>query len=371
MRTPRGYVWAKEHPIPSFASLHIQRAPDHVNVPRTSQARYPLHGGLPGLTADVEESLPDRRTAFTISEAALTRLMAPPAGSDRSSSSAALLQELTDIARSRLGMADIMELRDRLTTVLEEQSGKVASAATALHVSRQYEAALRAGKPVSVRGVTHAFPRWPPQVQSSFFKSVLQLGKLPYDDDCVVPAAPTVPDGSRLPDYGSAAFHAGGGGAAGHAPAQFVGLQGNTALQPLGLALPALRTPRNAAQAAAIVGRADGATSRGGGGGGGGGRGSQSARTPHPPPSSPARRSSPPPPPPPPPPMGASLVKPSSRRSPRLAALGSKIEPAEPSGNVTVLCTAPANVTSTPSGAHAMDHVGGARPNSPTVIAPT
>ena len=175
-------------PPPSFVQLHVARAPDHLNLPRSE--RYPLHGGLPGLTADLQDNLPDRRSAMTISEAALTRLMAPSAGgSARSSANTALIAELAGIAKNRLPYADIMELRDQLTSVLEENSGQVASAATAVHVSRQYQSALRQGKPISIRNVTHAFPRWPPQVQAHFMKSVLQLGKLPYDDDSVLPAA--------------------------------------------------------------------------------------------------------------------------------------------------------------------------------------
>lgn len=201
-------------------------------------ARYPK---LPGLTHEVlPESLPDRRSAFTISEAALTRLLAPTSGA-RHSSGSSLVDELAYIARGRLSTADIMQLRDQLTSVLEEHSGRVATAATAVRASRHYEATLKAGKPISVRDVTIAFPQWPPQVQAHFFKSVLKQGKLPFTDDSVAPAAVAVPDGSRLPEQPTPLFSGttmDAGADAGRAA--FPGLQGSM-LQPLGLALPALR----------------------------------------------------------------------------------------------------------------------------------
>ena len=133
--------------------------------------------------------------------------------------------------------------------MLEEQSGMVATAATAVQVSRQYEAALRHGKPISIRNVTHALPRWPPQVQANFVKSLMQMGRLPYEDDSVQPAAAAIPDGSRLPEPGVAYPPPDA------PPPQFAGLQGNAVLQPLGLALPALRTPRTREN---LVGRGGG-----------------------------------------------------------------------------------------------------------------
>ena len=237
--SPRGYGWAREHPIPTFVHLAGRssdlgiRPPDHLNMPMS--ARYPK---LPGLTHEVcAESLPDRRSAFTISEAALSRLLAPTTGA-RGTSGASLVDELSYIARDRLSTADIMALRDQLTSVLEEHSGRVATAATAVRASRHYEATMKAGKPISIRDVTIAFPQWPPQVQANFLKSVLKQGKLPYTDDNVAPAAMAIPDGSRLPEdsptplFAVTTTDASVGG--------FPGLQGSM-LQPLGQALPALR----------------------------------------------------------------------------------------------------------------------------------
>ena len=338
MRTPRGEEWARHHQVPDFTSLHIKRAPDHLNGPRSE--RYPLHGGLPGLTHDLSVMLPDRRSSFMISEAAIQRLMAPAhVKSSRSSSSNALVQELADIAKDRLAYLTSSNLRDRLTSVLEEQSGMVATAATAVQVSRQYEAALRHGKPISIRNVTHALPRWPPQVQANFVKSLMQMGRLPYEDDSVQPAAAAIPDGSRLPEPGVAYPPPDA------PPPQFAGLQGNAVLQPLGLALPALRTPRTREN---LVGR-------GGGYGAGqeydGGLAPHSAREQRPPPptagAAPHTSSSVPG------PVVHSVPKPRSARTPRLAAMGSTINMVEPPPNQR-------QPRSPKAGVHAV----GTRPNS-------
>ena len=72
-------------PIPNFIALAGGSAPDHLNLPL--HERYPK---FPGLTHEVlPDSLPDRRNAFTISEAALTRLVAPTSSKSRGASSGA------------------------------------------------------------------------------------------------------------------------------------------------------------------------------------------------------------------------------------------------------------------------------------------
>ena len=84
------------------------------------------------------------------------------------SSNQPLVDELTQIARTRLSSADVLRLRDQLTSILESHSGAPASAVTAVRASRGFEAQLKQQKPVSVREMCVALPMWPFQVQAHF-----------------------------------------------------------------------------------------------------------------------------------------------------------------------------------------------------------
>lgn len=175
--------------------------------------------------------------SFTISDAALSRLITPTAKSRSTSSNQPLVDELTQIARTRLSSADVLRLRDQLTSILESHSGAPASAVTAVRASRGFEAQLKAQKPVSVRDVCLAFPMWPFAVQAQFFKQLCRLGKLAFtaDDEEAGANRPPLP----VPDDKAPSVDASALGS------EFAGLQGvrSSMLQPLGLALPALRLP--------------------------------------------------------------------------------------------------------------------------------
>ena len=98
-----------------------------------------------------------------------------------------LVDELAHLARTRLSSADVLQLRDQLTSILESHTGAPAAVVTAVRASRGFEAKLRSSKPVSVRDVCLAFPTWPFSVQANFMKQLLRLGHLPYLDE---PGAP-------------------------------------------------------------------------------------------------------------------------------------------------------------------------------------
>ena len=180
--------------------------------------------------------LPRAPRSFTISDAALQRLLAP-SGKSRGSSNQPLVDELAHIARERLSAADVLRLRDQLTAILEVHSGAPAAAVTAVRASRCFEAQLKAQKPVSVRDLCLALPMWPFAVQSHFLRQLLRLANLPFLAEPPAPGGMPLPapDGKPPPPFGSAA-------AAASAPSHevFDGLEGSM-LRPLGLALPALR----------------------------------------------------------------------------------------------------------------------------------
>ena len=120
---------------------------------------------------------------FHMSDAALQRLMAPSGKSRGTSSNLPLVDELAHLARTRLSSADVLQLRDQLTSILESHTGAPAAVVTAVRASRGFEAKLRSSKPVSVRDVCLAFPTWPFSVQANFMKQILRLGHLPYLDE--------------------------------------------------------------------------------------------------------------------------------------------------------------------------------------------
>lgn len=254
---------------PNFIALHPGNPLDEMNPPLSARAKDML---LPkSLVSDVQPmrarcvshansassplSIHDRCAlsrvcSFTISDAALSRLLAPSGGKGRgSSSNQPLVDELTHIARTRLSSADVLQLRDQLTSILEGHSGAPGAAVTAVRASRGFEAQLKAEKPVSVREFCLAFPMWPFAVQAHFFKQLLRLARLPFTPDDEDTDRPPLP----AP-----------GGQGGQAPTpisdpsslgrDFAGLQGirSTMLQPIGLALPALRTSRGAPGAIAV-----------------------------------------------------------------------------------------------------------------------
>lgn len=238
--SPRGEggdEWAARHKIPSFVTLNAD-GPDSLNMPLSQRYQpLPRAGALPA-------KLPER-SDFKFSEAALSRLLAPTAKSvGGPSSSLPVVEELTAVARARLSSADVLLLRDRLTQILEEHSGAGATAVQAARVARQYEASLRANRPISVRELCLAFPQWPSAVQGNFMQSIFRMGQLPFTEHM----------GSGVPQPVSARGDIGGSGIPPLAPftplastltpshlgGAFDGVQGSM-LQPLGLALPALR----------------------------------------------------------------------------------------------------------------------------------
>lgn len=228
----------KEFAPPSFVSLtkpvEGKSYPDALNPPLSARDNRLPPSHLAGA--------PAMRSGFTISDAALSRLLAPTNGHKSKASSSAVVDELAHVARTRLSTADVLLLRDKLTSILEQQSGAPAAAVTAVRVSRGFEAQLKAKKPISVKEVCRAFPMWPFPVQANWLKAVLRLGCLPFfadDEPASVPLPKPPPgdfsSGAGLHEFGDVP------------PDDFAGLEG-TMLQPLGLALPALRSPGHAQQ---------------------------------------------------------------------------------------------------------------------------
>jgi hypothetical protein len=233
-------AFAKYSP-PSFVSLHPGSL-DGLNPPlsaRTTALRMP---------PTVVRAAAASRSGFAMSDAALSRLIAPSASSARGASNAAVVDELAHVARTRLSTSDVILLRDKLTSILEASAGGSAAAITAVRTSRTFEAQLKQQKPVSVRDLCLAFPTWPSPVQCHFIKQIFRLGALPFvaDDvhgavplpapDCATPASTAAEPRVRRAsgEAGEGAEQALDGG--------FDGLQGSM-LMPLGLALPALRVP--------------------------------------------------------------------------------------------------------------------------------
>jgi hypothetical protein len=235
-------------PIPSFVTLAAD-GPSSLNDPLASRER---RRRIP--TRGTQHS---PRVDFQLSEAALKRLSEADGLHKRP-----LVEELAHVARNRLSVADIILLRDRLTEQLEGQSGMSGTNVTAVRASRSFESSLARGRPLPVREVCLAFPQWPSSVQCHFMKQVLKRGQLPYawDDEVSLgcPRPTATQDSSEqpqpLPPPPSSS---------GHQPAlqdgvhrDFEGLHGSM-LQPLGLALPALRvaSPRRVPGSSAGVHR--------------------------------------------------------------------------------------------------------------------
>ena len=114
---------------PTFTTLWDPRkGPDAMN--------QPLSARVDRLPNTAVNNMPAMRPAFTISDAALSRLLAPPEGrSTGTSSNQPLVDELAQIARTRLSAADVLKLRDQLTAILETASGAPAAAVTAVRLS--------------------------------------------------------------------------------------------------------------------------------------------------------------------------------------------------------------------------------------------
>ena len=143
-------------PIPTFVALAGDNPLDSLNKPAAIR-----HARLPRARASPSSVKASPRASFTISDAALTRL---PSGNGRGSTNSALVDELGEIAHARLQMADIQRLRDKLTAMLEANTGTPSSAMTAVRASRQYERQMNSGQPIDVPELCRNLSLWPPQV---------------------------------------------------------------------------------------------------------------------------------------------------------------------------------------------------------------
>ena len=197
--------------------------------PKMSSPRAPLSSR----TKPRLESL--ARASHITSESGLQHFLAPPSRKSRNLASH-LVADLTEIARTRLAQAELLQLRDNLTQLLESSSGGFAPVSS-IRASRHYESNLRASKPVSVRDVCASFSVWPPTVQRHFMRTVFALGGLSH---CMWQEEGEASELTELGAKGMGAVASPRGTVAGDAAATEplrIGASSER-LQPLGLALP-------------------------------------------------------------------------------------------------------------------------------------
>ena len=195
--------------VPSFVSLHASGA---ARSPRTRSPRLEFV-----------------RPSHTPSEVHLSHLLAPRPP-DHVSAQKHLVQHMTEVARTRLNPPELAALRDNFTMMLQTASGT--TNVTAVRASRRLETCVRERRPVSVHEVCSSFSGWPPTVQHHFMHQLLVLSGAPCIEDN---HADDLPQRAQEGSAGATTL-----ASHGRLPASSATPR-STALNPLGLALPAIR----------------------------------------------------------------------------------------------------------------------------------